>query len=143
VTDGGKTFANVGLKDTHNIGSIALHPADPAIVYAAAIGSIWGLSNRGLFKTIDGGKTWTKLAGGLPDDGRTGAIEVVMHSRDPHTLFAAFWERYRRAWVLNSGGPNGGVFKTTDGGRTWRELPRPAGGPTGKIGSPWPLEPKS
>jgi photosystem II stability/assembly factor-like uncharacterized protein len=133
--DGGKTFTNVGLKDTHNIGSIALHPTDPTIVYAAAIGNIWGPSARGLYKTIDGGKTWTKLAGGLPDDGRTGAIEVVMHPRDPNTLLVAFWERYRRPWVLNSGGPNGGIFKTTDGGRTWRKLTKGLpDGSTGKIG---------
>ena len=134
-TDGGKTFQNMGLAETHNIGSIALHPTDPNIVYAAAIGNIWGPGERGLFKTTNGGKTWQKLGGGLPGEGRSGAIEVVMHPRDPNTLVVAFWERYRTPWVLDSGGPNGGIFKTTNGGRIWQKLTKGLPeGPTGKIG---------
>lgn len=77
-TDGGRTFVRMGLENTYNIGQIALHPTDPNIVYVAAIGSIWGtLGDRGLFKTTDGGRTWTKLTNGLPaQNGVTGAIDV-------------------------------------------------------------------
>ena len=76
-TDGGKTFVNMGLRDTHHIGEIVTHPTDPDIVYVAAQGHLWGYNReRGLFKTTDGGKTWQKLTSGLPDDDRTGASEI-------------------------------------------------------------------
>jgi photosystem II stability/assembly factor-like uncharacterized protein len=135
-TDGGKTFTNVGLKDTYNIGSITLHPTDPNIVYVAAIGNIWGkVGDRGFFKTIDGGKTWTKLTNNLPDDGWTGAIEARMDPTNPNVLYVGFWERKRTAWRLDSGGPNGGIWKTTDGGKTFRKLTKGLPpGKTGKIG---------
>jgi photosystem II stability/assembly factor-like uncharacterized protein len=136
-TDGGKTFVNVGLKDTYNIGEIVLHPTDPNIVYVAAIGNIWGpIGDRGLFKSADGGKTWAKLKNGLPpEDNRTGAIDAVMDPRDPNTLYVAFWARHRMPWALNSGGPNGGVFKTTDGGKAFRKLTKGLPpGDSGKIG---------
>jgi photosystem II stability/assembly factor-like uncharacterized protein len=134
-TDGGKTFTNVGLKDTFNIGSVVVHPSDPNIVYVAAVGSIYGKSERGFFKTTDGGKTWTKLTNNLPDDGVTGAIEARMDPSNPNVLYVAFWQRTRTAWKLDSGGPNGGIWKTTDGGKTFRKLTKglPTG-PTGKIG---------
>jgi len=135
-TDGGKTFTNMGLKDTYNIGSVVVHPTDPNIVYVAAVGSIYGrIGDRGFFKTIDGGKTWTKLTNNLPNDGVTGAIEARMDPKDPNTIYVAFWQRMRTAWKLESGGPNGGIWKTTDGGKTFRKLTKglPAG-PTGKIG---------
>ena len=135
-TDGGKTFTNMGLKDTYNIGSVVVHPTDPNTVYVAAVGNIWGkIGDRGFFKTTDGGKTWTKLSNGLPNDGVTGAIEARMDPSNPNTLYVAFWQRTRTAWRLDSGGPNGGIFKTTDGGRSFRKLTKglPAG-PTGKIG---------
>jgi len=134
--DGGKTFTNMGLKDTYNIGSVAVHPSDPNIVYVAAVGSIYGkIGDRGFFKTIDGGKTWTKLTNNLPGDGLTGAIEARMDPKDPNTLYVAFWQRTRTAWKLESGGPNGGIWKTTDGGKTFRKLTKglPTGD-TGKIG---------
>ena len=134
-TDGGKTFANMGLKDTHNIGSVVVHPTDPNIVYVAAVGSIYGKSERGFFKTVDGGKTWTTLTQNLPDDGVTGAIEARMDPSNPNTLYVAFWQRTRTAWKLESGGPNGGIWKTTDGGKTFRKLTKGLPpGPTGKIG---------
>jgi photosystem II stability/assembly factor-like uncharacterized protein len=132
-TDGGKTFTNMGLKDTYNLGSIVLHPTDPNIVYVAAIGNIWGkVGDRGFFKTIDGGKTWTKLSNNLPSDGWTGAIEARMDPGNPNTLYVGFWERKRTAWNLDSGGANGGIFKTTDGGKTFKKLTK--GLPTGKTG---------
>jgi photosystem II stability/assembly factor-like uncharacterized protein len=132
-TDGGKTFTQMGLKDTYTIGSVVVHPTDPNIVYVAAAGNIWGkIGDRGFFKTVDGGKTWTKLTNNLPNDGWTGAIEARMDPTNPNVLYVAFWERKRTAWNLDSGGPNGGIFKTTDGGKTFKKLTK--GLPTGKTG---------
>ena len=135
-TDGGKTFVNMGLKDTYNIGSVLTHPSDANVVYVAAIGNIWGsIGDRGLFKTVDGGKTWQKLTNGLPNDGKTGAIQVVMDPSNANTLYVSFWERYRTAWKLESGGPGSGIFKSTDGGKSWRKLSKglpPS--PLGRIG---------
>ncbi|HIA27209.1 MAG TPA: hypothetical protein EYN79_03685 [Planctomycetes bacterium] len=135
-TDGGETFTHMGLADTYTIGTILTHPTDPDTVFVAALGCIWGeVGDRGFFKTTDGGKSWNKLAGGLPADGRTGACEAVMHPRDPDTVFVGFWERRRKPYRLDSGGPNGGIFKTTDGGATFKKstrgLPK---GDSGKIG---------
>jgi photosystem II stability/assembly factor-like uncharacterized protein len=132
-TDGGKTFARMGLETTQTIARVLTHPADPNIVFVAASGHPWGTTgDRGLFKTTDGGATWTKLAGGLPNDGKTGAIDLVMHPADPNTLYVALWQRLRQPWRFDSGGPNGGIFKTTDGGATWTKLTQ--GLPTGDIG---------
>jgi photosystem II stability/assembly factor-like uncharacterized protein len=132
-TDGGKTFTNVGLKESYNIGSITLHPTDPNIAYVAAAGSIYGkIGERGFYKTIDGGKIWTKLTNNLPNDGWTGAIEARMDPANPNVLYVGFWERKRTAWSLDSGGIHGGIFKTTDGGKTFKQLTR--GLPTGKTG---------
>ncbi len=132
-SDSGRTFQQVGLEDSHHIAKIATHPTDPDIVYAACQGHLWGYTGqRGLFKTADGGRTWDRLAGGLPDDGRTGCTHVVMHPEQPDILYAAFWERLRRPYRFDSGGPHGGLFKTMDGGRTWRKLTK--GLPEGDIG---------
>ncbi|MGD0781372.1 MAG: hypothetical protein ABSA30_00785, partial [Candidatus Aminicenantales bacterium] len=91
-TDGGKTFTNMGLRTTQTIGRVVTHPTDPNIVYVAASGHPWGYTgDRGLFKTMDGGKTWVKLSGGLPNDGKTGAIDMVMHPADPNVLYVSFW----------------------------------------------------
>ncbi|MCX6560436.1 MAG: hypothetical protein NTZ26_07960 [Candidatus Aminicenantes bacterium] len=132
-TDGGKTFVRTGLETTQTIGRVLTHPTNPDIVYAAASGHPWGFTgDRGLFKTADGGKTWTKLAGGLPNDGKTGAIDLVMDPVDPNVLYVSFWERLRLPWRFDSGGPNGGIFKTTDGGATWTKLTK--GLPAGDVG---------
>ena len=132
-TDGGKTFTNVGLRDTHHIGEVLTHPTDPNIAYVASQGHLWGYTGeRGLFKTIDGGKTWQKLAGGLPDDGKTGATDVKMDPRNPNVLYVAMWQRIRHAYGFESGGPNGGIFKSLDAGKTWKKLT--AGLPAGDIG---------
>ena len=135
-TDGGETFTNMGLKDTHSIGRIITHPTDPDIVYVAAAGHLWGYTgDRGLYKSTNGGRTWQKLTEGLPDDGKNGAIELVMHPEDPDTLWVGFWERIRRPYRFDSGGPNGGIFKTTDGGATWTKMTEGLpDGDTGKIG---------
>ncbi len=134
-TDGGKTFENMGLETTHQIAEIATHPTDPDIVYAAAIGHLWGYSGeRGLFKTVDGGQTWQKLTNGLPDDGKTGCTEIVMHPENPDVLFAGFYHRLRQPASFYSGGENGGLFKSTDGGKSWRKITEGlAKGPSGQI----------
>jgi photosystem II stability/assembly factor-like uncharacterized protein len=135
-TDGGQTFTHVGLRDTYTIGSVLLHPTNPDLVYVAATGNIWGdVGDRGLFRSRDGGRTWQKLTNGLPNDARTGALYAVMDPRDPNVIYVSFWERKRTAWILDSGGPNGGIFKTTDGGETWQKLTNGLPeGPSGKIG---------
>ncbi len=132
-TDGGKSFARMGLETTQSIGRVLTHPTDPDLVYVAASGHAWGYTgDRGLFKTVDGGKTWAKLAGGLPNDGKTGAIDLVMDPKDPNVLYVSFWQRLRQPWRFDSGGPNGGIFKTTDGGATWAKLSN--GLPAGELG---------
>ncbi|MGH7127920.1 MAG: WD40/YVTN/BNR-like repeat-containing protein, partial [Planctomycetaceae bacterium] len=135
-TDGGKTFANVGLRDSHHIGEVVTHPTDPDIVYVASQGHLWAhTGEHGLFRTQDGGRTWERLSAGLPDDGKTGATDLVMDPSDPNVLYAAFWERLRQPYRFDSGGPNGGIFKSTDGGDSWTELTNGLPeGPTGKIG---------
>ena len=132
-TDGGKTFTNVGLKDTFQIGRIVLHPTDPRTAYVAAAGDLWGdKGDRGLFKTVDGGATWQKLRQGLPADRLAGATDLVMDPSNPNVLYVAFYQRLRRAYRFDSGGPGSGLFKSTDGGKTWRRLTR--GLPSGDLG---------
>ena len=135
-TDGGRTFTNMGLRDSHHIADVVTHPTDPNVVYVASQGHLWGhTGERGVFKTTDGGTTWQRLTSGLPDDGRTGATELKMDPRNPNVLYAAFWERVRLPYRFESGGPNGGIYKTTDAGRTWQKLTNGLPeGPTGKIG---------
>ena len=132
-TNGGKTFTRMGLETTQTIARVITHPTDQAVVYVAASGHPWGYTGqRGLFKTSDGGLSWVKLTGGLPDDGKTGAIDLVMDPSDPNTLFVAFWQRLRQPWRFDSGGPNSGIYKTTDAGRTWTKLTQ--GLPAGELG---------
>ena len=132
-TDGGKTFARMGLETTQTIGKVIPHPADANICYVAASGHPWGYTgDRGLFKTTDGGASWTKLAGGLPNDGKTGAVDMVMDPTNADVLFVSFWQRLRQPWRFDSGGPNGGIFKTTDAGATWTKLTQ--GLPPGELG---------
>jgi photosystem II stability/assembly factor-like uncharacterized protein len=129
-TDAGRTFSHAGLTDTQTIARIVVHPANPEIVYAAASGHEWTDNDaRGVFKTIDGGRTWSKVFYRSP---RTGAIDLVMDPTDPNTLYAAMWQRIRRKWSdprVEPGYSEGGVWKTTDGGKTWTEasegLPAP------------------
>jgi photosystem II stability/assembly factor-like uncharacterized protein len=126
----------MGLENSYNIGKIILHPNNPEIAYVAAIGNLYGaVGDRGFYKTENGGRTWTKLAGGLPGGEWNGAIDAAIHPNNPNTLYVTFWERKRYPWALESGGPNGGIFKSTDAGRTWRKLTQglPVGD-NGKIG---------
>jgi photosystem II stability/assembly factor-like uncharacterized protein len=119
-TDGGKTWTNVGLKDTRHIASVIVHPRNPDIVLVAALGHAYGPnSERGVFRTTDGGKTWEKV---LYKDGKTGAIDVVFDPNNPNVLFAALYEVQRTPWSLSSGGPGSGLYKSIDGGTTWKHL---------------------
>ncbi|MDZ4672829.1 MAG: hypothetical protein SGI84_00150 [Gemmatimonadota bacterium] len=134
--DGGKAFTNMGLRDTRQIARVVTHPSNSDIVYVAAIGNLWGYSgDRGLFKTTDGGRSWTKLTTGLPDDGKHGATDLLIDPSNPETLYVAFYHRLRQPWHFQSGGPLGGIYKSTDGGQSWRKLTSglPAG-ETGRIG---------
>jgi photosystem II stability/assembly factor-like uncharacterized protein len=135
-TDSGRTFVNAGLRNTFQIARIVTHPRNPDIVYVAAVGNLWAATgDRGVFKTTDGGKSWQKLAGGLPSDPKSGATDLVVDPANPEVLYAAFYERERLPWRLESGGTSGGIFKTTDGGRTWKKLTRGLpDGWTGRIG---------
>jgi len=129
-TDGGQTWKNMGLNDTHHIGRIVVHPTDPNVVYVAALGHLWGPNReRGLFKTTDGGKTWTNTQF---IDENTGFVDVAMDPESPDTLYAAAYQRRRRGWGFNGGGPGSGLLKTTDGGETWVRLTN--GLPSGVIG---------
>ena len=118
--DGGKTWKNIGLKDSQHIGAVIVDPKDANIVFVAALGHAYGPSEeRGLFRSTDGGKSWQKV---LFKDNKTGAIDVVFDPNNPNTLFASLWEVYRSPWSLNSGGPGSGLYKSTDGGSTWSRL---------------------
>jgi photosystem II stability/assembly factor-like uncharacterized protein len=136
-TDAGKTFQHMGLSDTQTIGRIIVHPTNPDIVYVAASGHEWTDNEmRGVFKTTNGGKSWTKVHYKSP---RTGANDLVMDPRDPNTLYAALWQRVRRKWSdprVEPGYNEGGVFKTTDGGQTWTDVSvgLPAPEHRGRIG---------
>jgi photosystem II stability/assembly factor-like uncharacterized protein len=132
TTDAGKTWTLMGLKDTRHIARVRVHPTNPDVVYVGALGHAFGPNpERGVFKTTDGGKTWAKI---LFRNDSTGISDLVMDPSDPNTLYAAFWHAYRTPWMLNSGGPGGGIMKTTDGGATWRELTANKGLPRGVWG---------
>ncbi len=119
-TDAGKTFTNVGLKDTQSIARIVIHPTKPDIVYVAVIGHLFGPNKeRGLYKTIDGGKTWTNTKF-IDED--TGFTDVVMDPKNPELLFAASYQRRRTPHGFNGGGPGSGLWRTADGGKTWTKL---------------------
>jgi photosystem II stability/assembly factor-like uncharacterized protein len=134
-TDGGKIFTHLGLEKTLAISRIRVHPSNPDIVYVAALGDPYGPNpERGVFKSSDGGKTWTKS---LFKDDKTGAVDLSMDAKHPDVLYAGLWEVFRTPHSLSSGGPGSGLFKTTDGGATWTELtkndglPKPIWGKTG------------
>lgn len=139
-TDGGKTWKNMGLRRSYQIGRIAIHPTDPNIVYVGALGRLWGANpQRGLFKTTDGGKTWRKIH--FVDD-KTGVIDLQMHPTDPDTMLMATYERQRDGFDTNDPAkklaPGSGLWKTTDGGETWAKITE--GLPTctlGRIGIDW------
>ena len=129
-TDGGKTWKNMGLKDTHHIGRILVHPTNPDVVYVAAEGHLFSDNEeRGVFKTSDGGKTWKKS---LYINEKVGAIDLAMNRDNPDVLYAAAYDKQRFPWHFEAGGPGSGIYKTIDGGRTWEKLK--GGLPKGTIG---------
>jgi photosystem II stability/assembly factor-like uncharacterized protein len=129
-TDGGKTWTHLGLAATRHIGRIRVHPRDPDVAYVAALGDLWAPSaDRGVYKTTNGGRTWTKV---LFVDTLTGVVDLAMDPTNPDVLYAAAYQRLRRAWGFNGGGPGSAIYKTTDGGRTWAKLA--AGFPAGDKG---------
>ena len=136
-TDAGRTWQHMGLTDTQTIGRIVVHPTNPDIVYVAASGHEWTDNEmRGVFKTTDGGRNWTKA---FYKSARTGANDLVMDPRDPNVLYASLWQRIRRKWSdprVEPGYNEGGVIKTTDGGRTWTDASQglPAPEFRGRIG---------
>jgi len=129
-TDAGATWQFMGLPDSHHIARIVIHPTNPDIVYVAAIGHLFSKNEeRGVFKTIDGGKSWKKVL--YVNDG-VGAIDLVINRKTPLTLYAAMYDKDRKPWQIVESGPESGVYKSEDGGEKWTRL---AGGlPTGKIG---------
>ena len=118
--DGGRTWKNIGLRDSRHIGAVAVDPKNPNLVFVAALGHAYGPSEeRGLYRSADGGATWQRV---LFRDNKTGAIDVVFDPNNSNTLFASLWEVYRNPWSLNSGGPGSGLYKSTDAGLTWHRL---------------------
>ena len=132
-TDGGNTWTHKGLDDTLHIGRVVIHPHNPNIVYVAAVGHLWGPNEeRGLYKTTDGGETWTNTKF---INAETGFIDLAMDPVSPDTLYAAAYQRRRRSYGFNGGGPGGGLYKTTDGGANWKKLTQGLPeGDTGRIG---------
>ena len=131
-SDAGKTWARVGFTGSDAISKIRIHPTNPDIVFVADFGRYGAESDeRGLYKSTDGGKSWQRK---LFRDTKTGAVDVEIDRRNPNVVFAALWEAYRVEYQMSSGGPGSGLFKSTDGGETWREITRNPGLPQGVVG---------
>jgi len=128
--DAGRTWSHIGLDNVGNIGGIRVHPSNPDIAFVAAIGNPFKPSNdRGLYKTIDGGKSWQRV---LYVSDSTGAVDVEFQPGNPNTLYASMWRGERKPWTIISGAREGGVYKSTDGGATWHKLGN--GLPTDLVG---------
>jgi len=135
-TDGGKTWTHCGLADTRHIGQVRIHPKNPDIVFVAALGHAFGKNEeRGVYKSVDGGKSWKKV---LYKSDKAGAVDLSFDPNNANVLYASIWECHRNFWELSSGGPDSGLWKSTDGGETWSEITRnkglPKSGLIGKIG---------
>jgi photosystem II stability/assembly factor-like uncharacterized protein len=132
-TDAGKTWTSLGLQSTRQVSRVRVHPTNPDIVYVAAQGNVWAPTpDRGIFRSRDGGKSWQKV---LFRNDSTGASDLVMDPANPNVLYASFWQAGRTPWMLVSGGPGSGIFKSTDGGDTWRDITRNPGLPAGILGN--------
>jgi photosystem II stability/assembly factor-like uncharacterized protein len=133
-TDAGKTWSYVGLRDTHAIGRVAVHPKNPDIVFVAALGHPFAPNaERGIFRSTDGGKTWTKV---LYKDDKTGGIDISLDPNNSNIIFAGLWQASRSPWGMDSGGPGSGLYRSMDGGTTWKRLSGHGlpDGTTGRIG---------
>ena len=129
-TDKGKTWQNMGLEKTRHIGQVAIHPQNPDIVYAAALGYHFTFNEeRGLYKTMDGGTSWEKV---LYISDKVGVVDVVIDPQNPDTVYAASYDKWREPWHFEESGPETAIYKTTDAGKTWKKLTE--GLPTGKLG---------
>ncbi len=129
-TDGGKTWQHMGLRDSHHIGRIAIHPRDPNVVLVAAMGHLWGSNDeRGLYRTTDGGATWERV---IRVDTLTGVVDVAIDPEEPNVMYAASYQRMRRPYGFDGGGPGSALWKSTNGGSTWHTLT--AGLPSGEKG---------
>src|SRR5665811_451538 len=131
-TDAGRTWKNVGLRDTRHIGKVRVHPDDPDTVWVAALGHAFGPNDeRGVFKSTDGGETWKKV---LFVSDKAGAVDVSVDESNPRILYATIWEAYRNFWQISSGGPDSGLWRSVDGGETWEDITRHHGLPEGTLG---------
>jgi photosystem II stability/assembly factor-like uncharacterized protein len=129
-SDGGKTWKNMGLRNSEHIGKIIIHPKNPDIVYVAAQGPLWGPGgDRGLYKTTDGGLNWKKV---LEISENTGVSDMAMDPRDPDVIYASAYQRRRHVYTLVNGGPESAIYKTTNGGESWNKLTN--GLPSGDVG---------
>ena len=130
--DGGNTWKLMGLENTRTIHRIIMHPKNPNIIYVAAMGSAWGdHPERGVYKTIDGGKEWRKI---LHVNSRTGAADMVMDPKNSNKLLVAMWEYRRWPWFFKSGGEGSGMYITHNGGETWKKKTYKDGLPKGELG---------
>src|ERR1041385_6219971 len=130
--DAGKTWTHAGLADSQVVSKIRVHPWNADIVYAAVLGHPYGPNTgRGVFRSKDGGETWEKV---LYKSDHVGAVDLCMDPHDPNLLYAAIWDANRTSWSLTSGGPDSGLYKSTDGGDHWTDLTRYPGMPKGVIG---------
>ena len=131
--DAGETWRHQGLVETRHIGKVLVHPNDPDIAYVAALGNLWrGNEERGVYRTRDGGRTWQRVH---HVDEYTGAVDLVMDTRNPDVLYYAAYQRLRRTWGFNGGGPGSGIYRSTDGGDSWTELTNGIpSGDKGRIG---------
>ncbi len=132
TSDGGKSWKRLGLEKTEKISKILLDPRNPDVAYVGALGATWGDSTeRGVYKTSDGGKTWENI---LYVNEKTGVADMAMDPRNPNKLIVAMWEHRRWPWFFNSGGPGSGLHLTSDGGKTWKKLTDKDGLPKGDLG---------
>jgi photosystem II stability/assembly factor-like uncharacterized protein len=132
-TDAGATWTNVGLPESHHIGRIAVHPSNPDIVYVAALGHLYSENpERGLYKSTDGGRSWTQVLAPVVNGKTIGVVDVAMNPQNPDVLYACTYDKVRVPWSFDLGGPGSRVYKSTDGGENWQMLTN--GLPQGMLG---------